>query len=337
MTSHPAPRYERWYYLPGLDVHVPVPPALLGVLAGLGVIALVAGLFLPASPRSRSGGPTTLGGVSGLTLEVPRGWRRVADATEIPGLRFSESASYAAADGGGGGGAMVVGRLVAGPPTYLPPSLVERAGTRVPGARPLVIGASDAYEYAGLRVAGLGRRVTLYVFPAERQPFVLACSAPTASADRFMPECAAAAASVGVPSLLLTPINAGDTAYGRDVSGALRGLRSAREGARAGLADATDADAQARYALDLASAYREAAGRLVAAQGRLPAGRTGASATGGLALALGGAGAAYRSLASAARRGDGPGWGAAGARVEASEAAVGRELAALAAVGYGSR
>jgi len=333
MTSHPAPRYERWYYLPGLDVHVPVPPALLGVLAGLGVIALVAGLFLPAPSRSRPGGPTTLGRVSGLTLDVPRGWRHVTDAPEIPGLRFTESAAYGAPDGG----AMVAGRLVAGPPTYLPPSLVERAGTSVPGARPLVVGASDAYEYPGLKVAGLGRRVTLYVFPAERRPFVLACSAPTASADRFMPECAAAAASVGVPSLLLTPINAGDTAYGRDVNGALRGLSSAREAGRAGLANAPDADAQARYALDLASAYREAASRLVAAQGRLPAGRTGASSTGGPALALDGAGAAYRSLASAAQRGDGAGWSAAGARIGAAEASVGRELAALAAVGYGTR
>jgi len=333
MASRTAPRYERWYYLPGLDVHVPISPALLGMLVGVGVLALVAGLFLPTSPPPRAAGPTTLRGVSGLTLEVPPGWRRVAGTPQVPGLRFTESATFAAA----GGGTMVVGRVVAGPPTYLPPSLVERAGTRVPGARPLVVGASDAYEYPDMKVAGLGRRVTLYVFPAERQPFVLACSAPTASADRFMAECAAAATSVGVPSLLLTPINAGDTAYGRDVSEALRNLRAARAGARTGLAHAADGNVQARYALDLAFAYREAAARLVAAQSRLPAGRTGASAPGGLAVALDGADAAYRALASAAQRGDGAGWSNAGARVKAAEAAVGRELAALAAVGYGTR
>lgn len=333
MASRQAARYERWYYLPGLDVHVPVPPALLGALVGLCVLALVAGLFLPTPRAPRPHRAATLGNVSGLTLDVPPDWRRVADAPAIPGLRFGAHAAYAA----GGGAAMTVGRLVAGPPTYLPPTLVERAGTRVPGARPLFVGASDAYEYPDVRVAGLDRRLTLYVFPAERRPFVLACSAPPASADRFMPECGAVAASVGVPSLLLTPINADDSAYSRSTRRALRRLRATRARARAGLARAQGSGAQARFALALAAAYREAARRLVAAQDRLPAGRTGASSPGGLALALDRAGATYGTLASAAQRGDGPGWTAGGARVAAAESAVGRELSALAAVGYGAR
>jgi len=333
VASRPAPRYERWYYLPGLDVHVPVSPWLLGILAGLGVLALVAGLFLPISKPPRPGGPATLKGVSGLTIDVPPGWRPTGAPPEIPGLRFSERAAFASDAGGG----MIAGRVVAGPPTYLPPALVERAGTRVPDARPLFVGASDAYEYPDMRIAGFDRRLTLYVFPAERRPFVLACFAEPGRAARFMPECGAAAASVGVPSLLLTPSNAGDPGYGRSVRTAVRRLRAARARERARLARAPSSNVQAAAALALAGAYRDAAGRLLAAQGRLPAGRVGASSTGGLAVALGAAEGAYRALATAARRRDGAGWRAAGIRVKGAETAVDRELAALAAVGYGSR
>lgn len=333
MSSRPAPRYERWYYLPGLDVHVPVAPWLLGILAGLGVLALVAGLFLPISKPSRPGGPATLKSVSGLTIDLPPGWRPADSPPEIPGLRFSERAAFAS----GAGGGMIAGRVVAGPPTYLPPALVERAGTRVPDARPLFVGASDAYEYPDMRIAGFDRRLTLYVFPAERRPFVLACFAEPGRAARFMPECGAAAASVGVPSLLLTPSNAGDPGYGRSVRAAVRRLRASRALERATLARASGSGAQATAALALADAYRGAEERLLAAQGRLPAGRVGASSPGGLAVALGGASDAYRELATAAQRRDGAGWRVAGARVKGAETSVDRELAALAAVGYGSR
>lgn len=333
MTSRPAPRYERWYYLPGLDLHVPVSPRLLGALTGLVVVALVAGLFLPVSHRPHHGGPTTLDGVSGLTLDVPAGWRSVARAPEIPGLPFTERTAFESSSGGG----MVAGRVVAGPPTYLPRALVERPGTRVPGARPLVVGASDAYVYPDVRIAGFDRRLTLYVFPAERHPFVLACHADPGRAERFMPECGAAATSVGVPSLLLTPSNAGNASYARSATEAVASLRATRAPARARLAAARDSSAQSAAALVLAQAYNDAAARLIAAQGLLPSGRVGESSPGGLAVALGAAGTSYGALASAAGRNDPRAWRSAGARVKASEAAVERELAALAAVGYGPR
>ena len=330
MASRPAPRYERWYYVPGLDVHLPVSPWLLGALAGVAVVALVVGLFLPVSSPSRPGGPTTLSEVSGLTLDVPAGWRRIDDPPEIPGLRFAERAAFAAAGGSG----VILGRAAAGPPTYLPASLVERAGTRVPGARPVFVGASDAYEYPDLRIRGFDRRLTLYVFPAERRPFLLVCHAEPRRAAAFMPECGAAAAGVGVPSLLLTPLNAGDGPYGRSVRTAVTRLRADRARARAALRAARAQDAQRAAALALTRAYRRATAAVLAAQGRLPAGRAGASSPGGLVLALGATGSAYRALAAAADGNEGPAWRAARARVRTTETGVDRELAALAAVGY---
>ncbi len=330
MASRPAPRYERWYYVPGLDVHLPLSPWLLGALAGIAVVALVVGLFLPISSPSRPGGPATLGEVSGLTLDVPAGWRRIEDPPPIPGLPFAQRAAFAA----GGGSGMILGRATAGPPTYLPASLVERAGTRLPGARPVFVGASDAWEYRDLRVRGFDQRLTLYVFPAERRPFLLACHAEPGRAARFMPECSSAAAGVGVPSLLLTPLNANDGPYGRSVSAAVTRLRADRVQARGQLRAARSTGAQGAATLALTRGYRRAAAAVLAAQGRLPAGRLGASSPGGLVVALGATGSAYRAMAAAAGGGDRSAWRTAGARATADEAGVNRELAALAAVGY---
>ena len=144
----------------------------------------------PAAPRPVS--------AKGFTLEAPADWTASARAAQVPGLTLEDSVHLAGADGAGAG-SLSAGFTTATGPTLLPTAFRDRVGD-TPEGTPVKLGSVEALRFEGLRPEGFDRRLNVYAVPTTRGVLTIACSAPAASANDFMPSCEEAALSLDLKS-----------------------------------------------------------------------------------------------------------------------------------------
>jgi hypothetical protein len=287
--------------------------ALLGYLAGHSGGGSAAA---PAPPVERTRTIST----ATVTLDYPAGWQPASATPSIPSLSLAH-VTVVAPEGEATQAGLLIGLLPSGEPGPLASAFVAKL--RAPPHTEVVsLPETQAYRYAGLNISGFSPSLTLYAIPNPgSQPTVVACYA-TNTLAAFMRTCEQIVARLRLTgqtqSYILTP----DPAYARQVS-ALLGPVSA---ARAALGSETSHPSRAA-AQRIEGALAQAATSLSALQPPPPAGQAHAA----LSNALRHARDAYAALASAA----GPSaYGAAHARVSATEASVNTALQSFSLLGY---
>jgi predicted Ser/Thr protein kinase len=311
----------------------------LVLLATLAVLAAAFGR--PGSPTGSSGSPasapvTTVAGPD-MTLQVPRGWRRVRSAPDV-GLPLAHP--VAAGTGGQGGGPVVEFGLVKGNAaansTLLPTAFLSSTG-QSSGSPPahtavrLPTQSLQAWRYAGLRPVGVARELTVYTVPTSAGVATVACAVPASQADAFGRQCDAIAGTLQLRKATAYPVGASD-AYATTLNGTIGELQQTANSQETTLQNAQTLDGQAAAANELASAYDAAAGQLAALK-LSPADK---QANGALVTALRAAAAAYRKAGRAATAGDAAAYRAASAAIPPTTVQVNSALAGVAAAGYKS-
>jgi hypothetical protein len=303
----PRPRWDR---------------AALLATAAIAAIALLA--FVGG--RAIGGGepPTLTASASSeaLSLRAPGNWAPTSGSSRvtIPGLELRDAVAVApvAADGSG----VEAGMTGARGPSLLPAALVSRAVGGLPAASSVGLGELEALRYRGVELRGFGRDLTLYATPSSGGVATVACY--SSGAGGVSASCESIAQSLELnrarPYPLATPPQVAHL-----LSQTVDRLNRDRSAGRRRLAAVKTADRQVDAAGQLARSY-DRAKRDLAGLDLSPAI---ASAVGKARSALAASGSAYAALAAAAKSGDGGGFEAAGKRVEAGEAHLGRALEAI--------
>jgi hypothetical protein len=207
-------------------------------------------------------------------------------------------------------------------PSLLPAALVSRAVGGLPAASSVGLGELEALRYRGVELRGFGRDLTLYATPSSGGVATVACY--SSGAGGVSASCESIAQSLELnrarPYPLATPPQVAHL-----LSQTVDRLNRDRSAGRRRLAAVKTADRQVDAAGQLARSY-DRAKRDLAGLDLSPAI---ASAVGKARSALAASGSAYAALAAAAKSGDGGGFEAAGKRVEAGEAHLGRALEAI--------
>jgi hypothetical protein len=308
----------------------------------LATIAVLAAAFgRPGSTPGPSEAPTSTP-VSALTgpdmsLQVPRGWRRVRPAPEV-GLPFSNA--VAAGPRGKAGGPVVEFGLVKGNraanSTLLPAAFLSSTG-QSSGSAPahtavrLPKQSLEAWRYTGLRPVGVARELTVYTVPTSAGVATVACAVPASQGASLAAQCDAIAGTLQLKKATAYPVGASDT-YATALNGTIGELQQTSRSQETTLQAAQTLAGQAAAANALASAYDAAAAQLAALQ-LSPADR---QANGALVTALRAAAAAYRKAARAATAGDADAYRTASAAVPGATTQVNSALAGVAAAGYKS-
>ena len=177
-------------------------------LVSLATIAVLAAAF--GRPGSTPGGPseaptsTPVATVTGpdMSLQVPRGWRRVRPAPDV-GLPLSNA--VAAGPRGKAGGPVVEFGLVKGNraanSTLLPAAFLSSTG-QSSGSAPahtavrLPKQSLEAWRYTGLRPVGVARELTVYTVPTSAGVATVACAVPASQAASLAAQCDAIAGTL---------------------------------------------------------------------------------------------------------------------------------------------
>jgi hypothetical protein len=312
-------------------------------LVMLATIAVLAAAF--GRPGSTPGGPsegptsTPVATVTGrdMSLEVPRGWRRVRPA---PDVALPLSNAVAAGPRGKAGGPVVEFGLVKGNraanSTLLPAAFLSSTG-QSSGSAPshtavrLPKQSLEAWRYSGLRPVGVARELTVYTVPTSAGVATVACAVPASQAASLAAQCDAIAGTLQLKKATAYPVGASDT-YATALNGTIGELQQTSRSQETTLQGAQTLAGQAAAANALASAYDAAAAQLAALQ-LSPADR---QANGALVTALRAAAGAYRKAGRAATAGDAEAYRTASAAVPAATTQVNSALAGVAAAGYKS-
>jgi serine/threonine protein kinase len=310
----------------------------LVLLATLAVLAAAFGR--PGStPSGLSEASTPVTTVTGpdMSLQVPRGWRRVRTAPDV-GLPLSNA--IAAGPRGTADGPVVEFGLVKGNraanSTLLPAAFLSSTG-QSSGAAPahtavrLPEQSLEAWRYTGLRPVGVARELTVYTVPTSAGVATVACAVPAGQGASLAAQCDAIAGTLQLKKATAYPVGASDT-YATALNGTIGELQQTSRSQEATLQGAQTIAGQAAAANALASAYDAAAAQLAALR-LSPADR---QANAALVTALRGAAAAYRKAARAAIAGDPDAYRTASAAVPAATTQVNSALAGVAAAGYKS-
>ena len=310
----------------------------LVLLATLAVLAAAFGR--PGStPSGLSEASTPVTTVSGpdMSLQVPRGWRRVRTA---PDVALPLSNAVAAGPRGTADGPVVEFGLVKGNraanSTLLPAAFLSSTG-QSSGSAPahtavrLPEQSLEAWRYTRLRPVGVARELTVYTVPTSAGVATVACAVPAGQGASLAAQCDAIAGTLQLKKATAYPVGASDT-YATALNGTIGELQQTSRSQEASLQGAQTLAGQAAAANALASAYDAAAAQLAALR-LSPADR---QANAALVTALRGAAAAYRKAARAATSGDAEAYRTASAAVPAATTQVNSALAGVAAAGYKS-
>ena len=306
---------------------------ILAVAAVLALLAAVAGFLIGGSGSSSEPSTPDLANSASagdLSLSFPAGWRRVTEAPNVPGMRFSQP--IVLSPSGPRGARLNAGMVDASGPTLLPPGFRSRLSRQPPGDDRVKLGRLQAFRYADLEARGLEGRVTVYSAHASSGVATVACSTPSSGASSsFLAECEQVAGTLALTDgdpLALGPRED----YAKAAGGAIGTLdRSVASGTRR-LRDASEPDGQAAAATDLAKAYRTAA----RAMSKAPAGPWESRANSRMVASLREIGGAYERVARAARSDDGEAYSAAGRAVERGGGKLRRAQRELRRLGYSS-
>jgi hypothetical protein len=303
------------------------------------VIALaVVGFLVGRGSGGENGGSTTRPSGPGtasagkVTLDIPSGWRKVAAAPSIPGLRLNDSVTLSPQGTSAAG--MLAGTASSTRPSFVPDSFQKVISSSDLSDRTVVrLGKLEAFRYAGLTPKGYDGSVTLFVVPQDKKPTtVVACFAETGTAGAgggVLSNCSAATAAMSIDGakpyeLKLSP------SYAKVVNSAIGSVNSARASGVRKMKSATSAGAQAAAARSIASAYQSAANRV----------KKQTSTTyvqpvdDRLITTLKQAGSAYTALASAASAGSPSRYNNARKQVSSRESAVRKAVATLGDYGF---
>jgi tRNA A-37 threonylcarbamoyl transferase component Bud32 len=274
------------------------------------VVAAIVGAWLgQRSPEA--GSEERFAGDGLLAFEAPDGWTAVRPP-RLSGLTLERPAALAPANAPRRV-TFVAGATQAGPPTFLPHSLLD--GLARPPRRSLVrLESGVAYRYARPVPTGFGGALTVFVLPAGGSSAVAACTAPRAE-EPLLRECESLVRTLEIRRGTAwdpTPNHAFAAAHNT----AMEVLRVARNSGLELLAKATARRGQARAATEIAVAYRTT----VASIRRTSPTPIARAANARLVAALDRAGVGYTRLAGSARRGDARAYAAASRLILAAEA-----------------
>lgn len=302
----------------------PVAPVIAG--AAVLLLAMVVGGFLigrsgggsdeEATPRAQSSAA-----VGALELSWPEGWRRVASPPDIPGIEFRQQIALAKM-GGPRGDSLIAGLTDATGPSLLPAAFLDRLDEPPPRTDAVKLGDLDVYRYRNLLPRDFDGRLTLYVAPTTKGVATVACTATAADRATFLPACEDVAGSLKLTSGEAFALGA-DKDYAATLKRTINRLNGARKRHVATLRKAKTPTGQAAAATVLALDYRRAE-RSLSGLSVSPVVSSAASAAVRRALAR--TGAAYRRLASAARRERSGAYNDARSDVAAGDAALKRAL-----------
>jgi hypothetical protein len=308
-------------------------------VAILAIVAAVAGFFSGratssekhAAPSPSPSASLASARAGAVALRFPTTWRRVAQEPGIPGVGFGTPLLLAPAGHVGDAG-LVVGTTAASSPTYLPKPLLGLVDADTVQRREIVrLGAFEAFRYRNLRPVGFGRTLVLYPVPVNDTTTV-ACFATPSLERAFLPVCEGIAATIrirGASPVSLLP----SRRYAAFLNGVLGKLNTRRQEGLHSLRTAKTRRLQAGAAGEIARAYAGAAGRVA----RAPVTPLVREANSAIAAATSRVGAAYRRLASAARRGRTHPYQAASRLILGGESRLRNALSSLAAYGYSTR
>ena len=310
----------------------------LVLLATLAVLAAAFGGG-GSTPGGSSGSPvatpaSTLSGPD-LSLQVPRGWRRVR---RPPVVGLPLSSPVAAAPGEGPVAPVVEFGLVKGdaaansallPAAFLssigqgPASAPPRKAVRLPSQQ------LQAWRYAPLRPVGTSRAVTVYTVPTSAGVATVACAAPPGRARALAGQCDAIAGTLRVRSATAYPVGTSD-AYASVLNATVGNLQQIIPSQEDDLQAAKTVAGQAAAARALANSYSSAAAHLATLE--LSPADVGVNAR--LVAALRGEASAYRKAANANTAGDAEAYQAASAAIPVATSELNSALAAVRAAGY---
>jgi hypothetical protein len=203
----------------------------------------------PANNSSASAGA--------LTVTFPDTWQKQDSAPPIPGLTFKDPISVAP-KGGPAVGVMTTGTTSASDPTLLPTSFKKQLTGGPPKGEPVQLGDLKAYRYTGLKPKNYPQDLTLYTVPTDSGVATVACSAATAQAQSFLPECERAASTLTLSGTKATELGI-PPSYVKAVNGAIKTMQSKRSAALKKLKSAKTPAAQASAARQASAAYAGAA------------------------------------------------------------------------------
>ena len=260
----------------------PVTPRRALAVGGALVVGGAAGLLLGTSPDPEPARAQTVT-AGGMSVTVPSGRHRVEPSGD--------------------------GLAVRSPGSVLRARIVNSAVPPPPKARPVQLGALQAWRHA----AG---GVVRYSVPTSRGTLAVACRTTTSRSSRPLRMCERIASTLRLRDVRALPL-AAVVEESRRLRTAIATLRTERDSARARLDGASSPDEQRLAAQDLADSHRRAATALH--------GLTGA---GSLEAAARGAAGAYSRLAASAESGSAERWAQATAQVRGGEAALAEAIAA---------
>jgi hypothetical protein len=296
-------------------------PRPLAALAGLSVILLAAGggwlaaERLATEPASVPPPPAVSVRTGPAELELRAGWRLDPKVPRVPGLDAEDAKALAPADGGRG--RMVVAVLPE-ENGELPRATVDALRVPLGTSERSTVGGIRGVGYSALSLRGVNGLADLYTFRTAGGLLAISCIAPI---DDPLPvdSCPGDVTSIAVAVPPPPDPAAKLKAALPDVTAKLNRERTS---GRIALRRGAHSDAQARAALDLWRAYREAGGAVAAV-----APKSGEGAK--IAPAMREAARAYRALGVAASRHSERGWARARRDVTAAEKAVAARLASL--------
>lgn len=310
-------------------IEVEEPPALAWPFSVAAVLALLAaaivGAWLGQRSPSATGSEGHFAGGGLLAFEAPDDWTAVPPP-RLPGLTLERPAALAPTRAPRRV-TFVAGSAHAGPPTFLPQSLLDRLA-RSPRRSLVRLESGVAYRFARPVPAGFGGALSVFVLPAPGSSAVAACTAPRAE-EPLLRECESLVRTLEVRRGTAwdpTPSPAFAAAH----NAAIQVLRVARNSGLELLREATTRRGQARAATEIAVAYRTT----VASIRRTSPTPIARAATARLVAALDRAGVGYTRLAGSARRGDARAYAAASRLILDAEADVRAARQDLAGLGY---
>jgi len=299
----------------------------IAILVGATVICGCFAAGLATRPGAKVSNPP--GGqvsIGEATLSYPSDWHLVTASRQLLGRPATGTAELRQV-GDVSGAHLSVGAIDGVGAAGLP-GLLARFETPE-RAQVVALQGLQAYHETGLRDSA-GSTANLYVIPVAGRLLVVACVAPSSASPAFMPTCDGIAghtfAFAARPDLDIRP----DAAYAGRVNVAMSALNTTRVAARRVLRERGTSATQSLDADRVAAAYAAAAARVAAAGPPEPAGPVNAQ----VAQSLRAAGAAYASLATAARAHAPGAYAGAGVAITRAERRVAAALAGLRVLGY---
>jgi hypothetical protein len=298
--------------------------AIFGYLAGHGRSS--------AAPVERTAESSN----AAVTITYPSGpgWRPAFVATPLPGISISEAVALAPAGDATRGG-LVVGRLLGVGASPLPDQLLAHLRA-LPNAKVVGLASTQAYRYAGLRLTGDQRQVTLYTVPSSPASTTAIVCYSSPALTRYLRTCEQIAATLTIATgrpqselrsyYPLTPA----PGYGREIRGAIARVDALLLTVRAQLQPGAARATASSLADRLAEGLTGTADSLSAVPPPAATARVHAA----LSDSLRRASAAYAALAAAVSVGDATAYAAARTEIYVAEAALSAALRDFALLAY---